>query len=51
MTAEVTLATTAFPKGVTDTLSVDVRTERGLEHSLVYAESDVIDRIVCWLKG
>jgi pimeloyl-ACP methyl ester carboxylesterase len=50
MAAEITLATTAFPKGVTDTLSVDVRSDHGLKHSLVYDEPEILEKIVQWLQ-
>jgi hypothetical protein len=44
MAAALTRATIAFPRGVTDTLSVDVRSESGLRHSLVYSESKYLRR-------
>lgn len=47
--AESTLATTAFPSGITDTMSVDVG-PRGLKHSLVYDSPEVIAAIIRWLK-
>jgi pimeloyl-ACP methyl ester carboxylesterase len=48
--AEATLVTTVSPRGVTDTLSVDVRSE-GLRHSLVYSETEVLAAIVDWLRA
>jgi hypothetical protein len=50
MAAEATLVTTASPRGVTDTLSVDMRSE-GLKHSLVYSETEALGAIVEWLRA
>jgi pimeloyl-ACP methyl ester carboxylesterase len=50
MAAEVTLATTAAPNGVTEVLSVDVQTSRGLKHSLVYDEPKILEKVVRWLR-